>query len=407
MASVVVNGDTSGAVTLSAPAVAGTVTVTLPSTSGTMAVLPTATGVLTEANGGTGTTTGYYGFKNRIINGAMVIDQRNAGAVVTPVAGATTYVTDRFAFSASQNSKFTAQQNAGNLTGSNLPTGFTKYLGATSSSAYTVGASEFFTVNQRIEGFNIADLGWGTVNAATVTLSFQVRSSLTGTFGGSLYSYSGDVSYPFSYTISSANTWTTISITIAGPTTGTFPTDNSGSLVVNFSLGSGATVSGVAGSWSGTLYRSATGATSVVGTNGATFYITGVQLEKGSTATSFDYRPYTTELTLCYRYYRKYYGSNAGYTAFGSGVSAATTQITRWGFMLDVPMRATPTPSFSSAVGYNGQVGGNITVGTNFSSTNYVDADLVTSGLAATVGLAGKVLVSGTTGFIELTGAEL
>jgi hypothetical protein len=237
-----------------------------------------------------------FGFKNRIINGAMVIDQRNAGASVTQTTAAL-YVTDRFAIAGSVASKFTGQQS------STAPTGFVKSLIATSSSAYTVGASEFFQISQRLEGNNIADLGWGTANAQTVTLSFWVRSSLTGTFGGSLYSYSGDVSYPFTYTINSANTWEYETVTIAGPTTGTFPTDNSGSLVVGFSLGSGATVSGTAGSWSGTLYRSATGATSVVGTSGATFYITGVQLEKGSTATSFDVRSYPTELMMCQRYY--------------------------------------------------------------------------------------------------------
>ena len=330
----------------------------------------TVTGTLPEANGGTGTTTGYYGFKNRIINGAMVIDQRNAGGIVTPVAGVTTYVTDRFGFSASQNSKFTAQQNAGNLTGSNLPTGFTKYLGVTSSSAYTVGASEFFIFNQRIEGFNVADLGWGTASPATVTLSFQVRSSLTGTFGGSLYSYSGDVSYPFSYTISSANTWTTISVTIAGPTTGTFPTDNSGALVVNFSLGAGATVSGTAGSWSSTLYRSATGATSVVGTNGATFYITGVQLEKGSTATSFDYRPYGTELQLCQRYFYKHQNTNGG-ASYPIMLQAYSTTAA-FGKICDLPvtMRANPTSATTATSGTFTPSAANGTAAGAFTATN-------------------------------------
>jgi hypothetical protein len=239
---------------------------------------------------------GLYGFKNRIINGDMRIDQRNAGASVTQGTGVL-YVTDRFAIIGSVASKFTGQQS------STAPVGFVKSLLTTSSSAYTVGSSEFFQISQRIEGNNIADLGWGTANAQTVTLSFWVRSSLTGTFGGVLNSYAGDVFYPFTYTINAANTWEKETITIAGPTTGTFPTDNTGSLVVGFSLGDGATVSGTAGSWSGTTYRSATGATSIVGTNGATFYITGVQLEKGTTATSFDYLDYGRSLMQCQRYY--------------------------------------------------------------------------------------------------------
>ena len=312
MASVVVNGDTSGAVTLSAPAVAGTVTVTLPSTSGTMAVLPTATGVLAESAGGTGTTTGYYGFKNRIINSAMVIDQRNAGASVTPASGG--FITDRFTYGSSQASKFTGQQV------STAPTGFINSLKMTVASAVTVGAGDFFYVGQKIEGLNVADLGWGTASAATVTLSFWVYSSLTGTFGGGLQNSNSTRSYPFTYTISSANTWEQKTVTIAGDTTGTWLTNNSVGVAVYFNLGTGTTYSGTAGAWAGTNYVAPTGATSVVGTNGATFYITGVQLEKGSTATSFDYRPYTTELQLCQRYFEKGKGDARGATNASSQV---------------------------------------------------------------------------------------
>jgi len=239
------------------------------------------------------------GFKNRIINGAMVIDQRNAGAEVNP-AVATTYYLDRWLVGSTVASKFKIGQNAGAVT---PPTGYKNYLGCTSLSAYTAGASETFNIQQRIEGLNVADLAWGTASAVTVTLSFQVYSSLTGTFGGALRNSAANRSYPFSYTISSANTWEQKSVTIAGDTTGTWLTTNGIGVSVIFSIGTGATLSGTAGAWAATNYVSATGATSVVGTNGATFYITGVQLEKGSTATSFDYRPYGTELALCQRYY--------------------------------------------------------------------------------------------------------
>jgi hypothetical protein len=272
-----------------------------PSTGALTPTSLTPTNPLAEAYGGTGTTTGYYGFKNRIINGAMVIDQRNSGSSVTITnTGAFTYTLDRWAAIGSQASKFSVQQNAGSVT---PPVGFKNYLGVTSLSAYSVGASESFRVIQCVEGFNTADLAWGTANAKTVTLSFQVYSSLTGTFGGSVRNQNNDRYYPFSYTISSANTWTSISITIAGDTTGTWETTNGTGIQIQWSLGSGSTVSGTAGVWGSTVYTSVTGATSVVGTNGATFYITGVQLEKGSTATSFDYRPYGTELILCERYY--------------------------------------------------------------------------------------------------------
>jgi hypothetical protein len=237
-----------------------------------------------------------FGFKNRIINGAMVIDQRNAGASGT----ANGYTVDRWQFNASLTTKGTWQQNAGAVT---PPVGFINYLGFTSNSAYSVPAGELFTFQQRIEGFNTADLAWGTASASTVTLSFWVYSSLTGTFGGTLRNSAGNRSYPFSYTISSANTWEQKSITIAGDTTGTWLTTNGIGIIVTLSLGTGSTFSGTAGSWSANNFTSSTGATSVVGTSGATFYITGVQLEVGSTATSFDYRPYTTELQLCQRYY--------------------------------------------------------------------------------------------------------
>ena len=371
------SGSTSGTTTLQATAVAGTTTITLPAATDTLVgkattdtltnktltapvistisntgtiTLPTSTDTLvgrattdtltnktltsptlttpalgTPASGVMTNVTGinYDGYKNRIINGAMVIDQRNAGASVTPTDGQ--YLVDRWDARLSQASKYTVQQNAGSVT---PPAGFANYLGATSSSAYSVTSGDYFFLEQKIEGYNMADFDWGTANAKSVTLSFWVRSSLTGTFGGSLVSYSSTYSYPFSYTISSANTWEQKSITIVGPTAGTWTTNNTGSLVVALSLGMGSTRSGTAGSWSGVSnYYSVTGATSVVGTNGATFYITGVQLEKGSTATSFDYRPYGTELVLCQRYFWRMSGVSGGNNTFASAMVWGSTDV--------------------------------------------------------------------------------
>jgi hypothetical protein len=339
--SVVLLGSTSGSVTLQEPAVAGSTVIDLPATSGTMAVLPTATGVLTQAAGGTGTTTGYYGFKNRLINGGMVIDQRNAGASV-PVTASAPFTVDRWQSYGSQSGKLNVQQTpSATETGyaTRVGAGFTSYLACTSQSAYTVGTSEYFNILQSIEGLNISDLAWGTANAKTITISFWAYSSLTGTFGGAINNSGVSRSYPFSYTISAANTWEQKTITIAGDTSGTWLTTNGVGMYVRFGLGAGATVSGTAGAWSGTAYVSATGATSVVGTNGATFYITGVQLEKGSTATSFDVRPYTTELALCQRYYIKINNpaANAGY----GPLIGAYTSIRSLGapYCLPVPMR--------------------------------------------------------------------
>jgi hypothetical protein len=312
--------------------VAGTTTLTLPATSGT--VLQSGTTV-TEAQGGTGTTVGYYGFKNRLINSAMVIDQRNAGASVNAPT-TTGYTLDRWYVNASQSSKLTIQQNAGSVT---PPAGFTYYLGATSSSAYSITASDLFYVSQFIEGYNSADLAWGTANASSVTLSFKVYSSLTGTFGGSLQNSANARSYPFTYSIPTANTWTTISVTVAGDTSGTWLTTNGIGIRVFLGLGVGSTYSTTANAWAAGDFRSATGATSVVGTSGATFYITGVQLEKGSTATSFDYRPYGTELALCQRYYIKYSGNG---TRFYGGRTESTSAAI-WQCALPVEMRTTPT----------------------------------------------------------------
>ena len=261
--------------------------------------------------------TGGFAFRNRIINGAMVIDQRNAGLPVTATNTAP-YTLDRWACFSNPTSKFTVQQNAPSLGSVTPPAGYVNYLGVTSSSSYSIGAGERALIFQYIEGLNCADLAWGTASAATVTLSFWVRSSLTGTFGGALQNQSAARSYPFSFVINAANTWEQKSITVVGDTSGTWLTNNGVGISVYFGLGVGSTYSGTAGAWAGAAYNSATGATSVVGTNGATFYITGVQLEKGSTATSFDYRPYGTELALCQRYFEKSY--NIG-TAPGSAVT--------------------------------------------------------------------------------------
>ena len=273
------------------------------------------------AQGGSNNTT----MRNRIINGAMVIDQRNAGAEVNPAVSGSYYL-DRWQVASTAASKFKIGRNAGSVT---PPAGFSNYLGCTSLSAYSVGASEVFHVRQTVEANNVADLAWGTANAAGVTLSFWVYSSLTGTFGGAIRNASTyNYSYPFTYSVSAANTWEYKTVSIPGPTAGTWGTGTSAGLELGFSLGSGSTLSGTAGAWAAVNYTSATGAVSVVGTSGATFYITGVQLEAGTTASPFEYRLYGTELALCQRYYEKlgFGDSNSRYPTvwgYAAGASAA------------------------------------------------------------------------------------
>jgi len=260
--------------------------------------------------------------RNRIINGDMRIDQRNAGAEVNPAVSGIYYV-DRWLANSSAASKFKIGQNAGSVT---PPVGYKNYLGLTSLSAYSVGAGEYFGTTQIIEGFNVADLGWGAAGAATVTLSFWVRSSLTGTFGGSLANSGYSRSYPFTYTISAANTWEQKTVTVAGDTSGTWLTTNGAGLILTLSIGSGSTLSGAAGAWASAAYTSATGATSVVGTSGATFYVTGVQLEVGTVATPFERQIYNAQLAQCQRYYEKSYeqsvvpgtASSVGYSSMNN-----------------------------------------------------------------------------------------
>jgi len=419
MADIVVNGNTSGAVTLSAPAVAGTVTVTLPATSGTMLTTASSTGVsgsaissgtVAEAYGGTGTSTGYYGFKNRIINGAMVIDQRNAGAAGSASITTAPYGVDRWWVFGQLASKFTYQQNAGAVT---PPTGFTNYFGMTSSSAYAVVAGDRYVVAQSIEGFNTYDLDFGKATAKTITISFLVYSSLTGTFGGSLQNYAGTRSYPFTYSISVANTWEQKTVTIAGDTSGTWVgASNAGSMTLFFSLGSGSTYSGTAGAWATANYTSATGATSVVGTNGATFYITGVQLEKGSTATSFDYRPYGTELALCQRYCQNIRAAdgNGSYLRYGYGEYTATTNLSL-NINLFATMRTTPALTTTTAALYGGFSAGTIsaasalTIGADGSSPSIANVQMTTTGLTA--GRAAALLSNNNQTSFLLFSAEL
>jgi len=278
-------------------------------------------------------------FKNRIINGNIAIDQRNAGASIT--ANNNTYGADRWQTLTSQSSKGTIQQNAGSVT---PPVGFSNYLGFTSSSAYSITSTDYFEIGQKIEGFNFADYGWGTANAKTITLSFQVYSSLTGTFGGSIQNSAQSRSYPFSYSIPTANTWTQINITIAGDTTGTWigATNGIGARIL-FGLGVGSTLSTTASAWAAGDYESATGATSVVGTNGATWYVTGVQLEVGSSATGFEYVDYGTQLLMCQRYYFKLGGQAYNTYAIGAGEGSNVTI----NIAYPVQMRSAPTIALS------------------------------------------------------------
>lgn len=301
---------------------------------------------LTKVTAGVFNVNDIFGFRNRIINGDMRIDQRNAGASVA-VTTSDPYIVDRWVCLAAANSRYTAQRNAGSVT---PPAGFTNYLGITSVSSGAPGSTDVYAINQYIEGLNIADFAWGTSSAQTITLSFWVRSSLTGSFGGTINNTGSPSyrSYPFSYTINSANTWEQKTITITGDTSGTWLTTNDVGLRLRFSLGMGSSFLGTAGAWATGFLGAPTGSTNVIATNGATFYITGVQLEKGSQSTPFDYRPYGTELQLCQRYYQKI-SLTANPEFWGTGYWNTTTGVQIYTPFITT-MRAAPTALETSGV---------------------------------------------------------
>jgi hypothetical protein len=350
------------------------------------------------------TSAGTYGFKNRIINGAMVIDQRNAGASSAfGTSGA--YVTvDRFQTYNNTSGTATNQQVV------DAPTGFYNSLKVTITASATPAAGEFFQILQTIEGYNIADFAFGTASAKTITLSFWVKSSLTGQFGGAVQNGDVNYGYPFSYTISSANTWEQKTITITGGTSGTWGVTTSAGLKLYFDLGCGSSSLGTAGAWVSAGYRGATGDTKLVSTNGATWNITGVQLEKGSTATSFDYRPYGTELSLCQRYYVKYSSSGASNQAFLIGVIGSTTvgQICSTNFAN--PMRAAPTGSYSGGTTLRIFDGSGAPVITSLSaqssSITTGSLDFTASGAGLTVGRPALIIPNGVSCYVDFS-AEL
>jgi len=295
------------------------------------------------------------GFRNRIINGDMRIDQRNAGASVAVASTVFGYLTvDRWRVNNQTDGALTLQQS------SVAPTGFNSSLLATITTAdASLGAAQYCFLQQYIEGFNVGDLAFGSASASPITVSFWVRSSVTGTFGGAITNGAVNRSYPFNYTISAANTWEQKTVTLSGDTTGTWATNNTAGMTVFFSLGTGTDNSGTANAWAGAQRFSATGATNLVGTNGATFYITGVQLEAGTVASPFERRDYGRELAMCQRYYWKLDASG------GTNINGNTyplASLTTASVDLPVVMRASPT--ITSTVG-----GGTLTSSTGSTST--------------------------------------
>ena len=271
--------------------------------------------------------------RNLIINGAMEVDQRNA----TTTMGAVTYGLDRFTCFKSHDGVQTMVQST------DAPVGFKNSLKVTTTTAdASLAAGQRSAIIYRIEAQDNAHLEFGTANAKRITLSFYVKSSITGTHGGAFGNGADNRNYPFTYTISSADTWERKIISIPGDTTGTWATDNGRGLQIVWGLGVGSTYSGTAGAWAAGDINSATGATTgVTNTLNATWLLTGVQLEVGEQATPFEHRSFGDELHRCMRYYQQIGG--------GHGKSPNTT-------MCDISVVFNPPMRSNPAVTDNGTV---------------------------------------------------
>ena len=307
-----------------------------------------ATGIAMDTSGnatvaGSMVASSSYAWRNRLFNADMRIDQRNAAAAVTINSAAWVYTVDRWsAFGQATDGVFTVQQST------TAPSGFTNSAIVTVTTAdASIGASQIYAFRQAIEGLNIYDLAWGTASAQTVTLSFQVRSSLTGTFSGSIKNGDGTRSYPFTYAINSANTWEAKTVTIPGDTSGTWLTTSGIGLSLIFDLGCGSSRRGTAGAWAGSNFDGATGAVSLISTLNANWYVTGVQLEVGTVATPFERRDYGREFIMCCRYFQ----------VLGRGMTGGTSSTTNADVCVVYPveMRAAPTFAYTGT-GTNGLV---------------------------------------------------
>ena len=287
------------------------------------------------------------GFRNRIINGQFWIDQHQGGILITPTNGA--FMCDRWRYGGTQASKFNTQVVISGATGI---AGFNNCLTATVASAYSVTSTDYFYMTQAIETPYFADFGFGTSNAKSIALSFWVQSSITGTHSGTLRNYAGTRSYPFTFTISSANTWTYITTIIPADTTGTWVSwGATGCTLLTFNLGTGSSYLGTAGSWVSGNYTGATGSVNIVGTASATFSIAGVQLEP-ITVTPFENRIYGLEYMLCQRYYQVLQGALVTWTSGNGTYGGALDSRT-----LQVQLRASPTATVSTVSSGGGWVG--------------------------------------------------
>jgi hypothetical protein len=265
-----------GSVELNAPSTASNFTMTVPAGNGTVA-----------------TTDQLANFRNRIINGDMRISQRGTSFPALVSSG---YAVDRWRIFRQGDAVATLSRET------DSPTGFSNSLRATITTADTsIASTDIYIMQQIIEGYNVADLV-----GQTFTLSFWVKSALTGTHCVSFSNASVDRTYLAEYSISVANTWEYKTVTVTGgiPSSGGWNFTNGNGLDIRWALMSGSAFQTAAtNSWITGNFVATANQVNVTGATSRIFAIAGVQLEVGSVATTFERRPVGTELALCQRYY--------------------------------------------------------------------------------------------------------
>ena len=282
------------------------------------------------------------GRKNIIINGAMQISQR-IGTTATAITGGN-YGIDRWHTYYDGNS-YTTQQVT------DAPAGFYNSMKLTVTGTTTPNYSFF---GQRIEGLNVNHIGLGTANCQSFTVSFYVKSSVAGVYSISMTNGAGDLAYPVQYTINSADTWERKSMTIPPITSGTWVRDNTNGLYLRINLGSPGSRTAAADGWRSGNFDGANGSTGAVTwatTSGATFHMTGCQIEVGDSASDFEHRSHGEELALCERYYQVLlkHGDGSGGTTSTLGATALMYNSTYMAVPLTFRTRMRASPTLISA----------------------------------------------------------
>ena len=341
--------------------------------------------------------------RNMIINGGMQVSQRNGTSSFALTNG--TFGTDRWKYNG-DSSRLTAQQVA------DAPAGFYYSLKLASVGNNSPGTTTGSGMWMQLEGDDVTRLSYGTASAKTVTLSFWVKSSIAGNFGGAFSNGAMNRAYPFTFPVTTS--WNRVSITIAGDTTGTWVTSGNGyglRVILNSASGSNFNASS-AGAWVGYDRRDVSGTVQLEATSGATLNITGVQLEEGSTATPFEHRSYGDELARCLRYYWRFYNpTNNGAYGMAQRYAADNARVP---IPLPLPMRIAPTAV--ETTGTASHYGAWNATSTNYDLTNIptfanssvriVNLNLTVNGYLGTAGFATLFTAKGTTSYLGFS-AEL